>query len=203
MGSANSGGKTIGIKEVAAAAGVSATTVSQALNEVASARISSETRERVRSVAGQLGYGPNTVARALRTSRTALLGLVIEDSGANPNAGQIMFGADQAARARGYNILVISTPGSAGPDERAADVGSLLARRVDGILYAPLRPRQLKLGNPGSIPVMVVAAEAGESAEPAELAVRAARNLMDAIEGATAGEPGAPRPDDATPRGNF
>jgi LacI family transcriptional regulator len=137
------GSRNIGIKDVAAAAGVSVTTVSHVLNEVTSARISPETRERVRSAAGQLGYGPNSVARALRTSRTALLGLVIEDAGRNPHAGQIVLGADEAARARGYNLLVVNTSPSAGPEARKADVESLLMRRVDGILYAPRHPGQL------------------------------------------------------------
>lgn len=169
------------------AAGISVTTVSHVLNEVASARISPETRERVRAAAKQLGYGPNTVARALRTSRTALLGLVIEDAGANLHAGRIMAGADRAARARGYSILVINTPGSARPEDRAADVGSLLLRRVDGILYAPRHSRQLQLPNPGSIPVVLV----DSGGEPMDLAARAAGILMDTIEGVADANPPA------------
>jgi LacI family transcriptional regulator len=156
-------GRNIGIKDVAAAAGVSVTTVSHVLNEVASARISPATRDRVRSVAGELGYGPNSVARALRTSRTALLGLVIEDAGDNTRAGQIILGADRTARARGYNLLVINTATSAPPEAREADVGSLLARGVDGILYAPRHPRQLPALNLGPIPVVLVTAADGSS----------------------------------------
>ncbi|MCU1433735.1 MAG: LacI family transcriptional regulator [Pseudarthrobacter sp.] len=150
-------GKNVGIRDVAAAAGVSATTVSHVLNDVVSARISPETRERVRSAAGQLGYGPDSVARALRTNRTTLLGLVIEDVGASPHAGQIILGADDAARARGYNLLILNTSGSAGPESRESDVGSLLARRVDGILYAPGRHRQLQLpANLASVPAVLL-----------------------------------------------
>ena len=62
--------KNIGIKDVAVAAGVSATTVSHVLNDVPYARISAETREKVKSAAVQLGYGPNRLAQALRTQRT-------------------------------------------------------------------------------------------------------------------------------------
>ncbi|MET4145318.1 LacI family DNA-binding transcriptional regulator [Arthrobacter sp. UYCo732] len=155
-------GKNVGIKDVAAAAGVSATTVSHVLNNVASARISRETRERVRSAAGQLGYGPDSVARALRTSRTALLGLAIEDIGAGPHAGQIILGADEAARARGYHLVVINVPasatdGSASDESREAGVESLLKRRVDGIMYAPLHFRQLPgPANLGSVPAVLV-----------------------------------------------
>ena len=68
--------RNIGIKDVAVAAGVSVTTVSHVLNEVAYARVSPETRDKVRSAAEELGYGPNRLAQALRTQRTGMLGLV-------------------------------------------------------------------------------------------------------------------------------
>ena len=50
---------------VAAEAGVSVTTVSHVLNDVSYARISAETRAKVKSAAVQLGYGPNRLAQAL------------------------------------------------------------------------------------------------------------------------------------------
>ena len=52
------------------AAGVSATTVSHVLNDVTYARISPETRKKVKAAAEQLGYEPNRVAQALRNRRT-------------------------------------------------------------------------------------------------------------------------------------
>ena len=64
--------KNVGIKDGAQAAGVSVTTVSHVLNEVAYARVSPETKERVRAAAAQLGYGPNRLAQALRTRRTGI-----------------------------------------------------------------------------------------------------------------------------------
>ncbi len=70
--------RNIGIKDVAVAAGVSVTTVSHVLNKVSYARISPETRDKVRTTAEQLGYGPNRLAQALRTQKTGMLGLVTE-----------------------------------------------------------------------------------------------------------------------------
>lgn len=93
--------KNIGIKDVATAAGVSVTTVSHVLNDVSYARISPETRDKVRAIAEQLGYGPNRLAQALRTQRTGMLGLVSEDIATTPHAGRIILGADEAAKARG------------------------------------------------------------------------------------------------------
>lgn len=149
--------KNIGIKDVAVAAGVSVTTVSHVLNDVSYARISSETRARVKSAAAQLGYGPNRLAQALRTRRTGMLGLVSEDIATTPHAGRIIVGADEAARARGYNLMIINTSGSASPESRDADVEALLERRVDGILYATMYHRHVQVPiNLGSVPAVLV-----------------------------------------------
>ncbi|MDQ0662758.1 LacI family transcriptional regulator [Arthrobacter ulcerisalmonis] len=149
--------RNIGIKDVAVAAGVSATTVSHVLNEVSYARVSVETRNKVRSAAEQLGYGPNRLAQALRTQRTGMLGLVSEDIATTPHAGRIILGADEAARERGYNLMVINTSGSASLESRQADVEALLERRVDGILYATMYHRNVELpANLGSVPSILV-----------------------------------------------
>ncbi|AOY73657.1 LacI family DNA-binding transcriptional regulator [Arthrobacter sp. TES] len=149
--------KNVGIKDVAVAAGVSVTTVSHVLNEVSYARVSPETRDKVRSVAEELGYGPNRLAQALRTQRTGMLGLVSEEIATTPHAGRIILGADEAAKARGYNLMIINTPGSASLESRQADVQALLERRVDGILYATMYHRNVELpSNLGSVPSVLV-----------------------------------------------
>jgi LacI family transcriptional regulator len=153
--------KNIGIKDVAHAAGVSVTTVSHVLNEVSYARISPETRDKVRSAAAQLGYGPNRLAQALRTQRTGMLGLVSEDIATTPHAGRIILGAEEAAKARGYNLMIINTSGSASLESRQADVEALLERRVDGILYATMYHRNVELpANLTSVPSVLVDSEA-------------------------------------------
>ncbi|MDQ0925332.1 LacI family transcriptional regulator [Pseudarthrobacter sp. W1I19] len=156
--------KNIGIKDVALAAGVSVTTVSHVLNDVSYARVSAETRDKVRSAATQLGYGPNRLAQALRSRRTGMLGLVSEDIATTPHAGRILLGADDAARARGYTLMVINTSGTAGPASREADVEALLERQVDGILYATMYHRTVDAPpNLGKVPaVLVDAVSAGE-----------------------------------------
>lgn len=149
--------KNIGIKDVAVAAGVSVTTVSHVLNDVSYARISPETRNKVRAAAEELGYGPNRLAQALRTQRTGMLGLVSEDIATTPHAGRIILGADEAARARGYNLMIINTSGSASAESREADVQALLERRVDGILYATMYHRDVQVpANLGNVPTVLV-----------------------------------------------
>ncbi|MBO1900330.1 LacI family DNA-binding transcriptional regulator [Leucobacter weissii] len=65
----------ITIHDVARRAGVSTTTVSHALNEKGT--ISERTRERVKSVAADLGYQADALARGLRSSRMGVIGLVL------------------------------------------------------------------------------------------------------------------------------
>ena len=143
----------VGIKDVAVAAGVSVTTVSHVLNDVTYARISQKTREKVREAAGELGYDPNPMAQALRTQRSGMLGFVSEDIATTAHAGRIILGADEAARARGYNLMIINSSGSASLESRQADVETLLERRVDGILYATMYHRNVELpANLGSVP---------------------------------------------------
>jgi LacI family transcriptional regulator len=149
--------KNIGIKDVAVAAGVSVTTVSHVLNDVSYARISPDTRNKVKSTAAKLGYEPNRLAQALRTQRTGMLGLVSEEIATTPHAGRIILGADEAARARGYNLMIINTSSVASPASREADVEALLERRVDGILYATMYHREVQVpANLGSLPAVLV-----------------------------------------------
>ena len=111
--------KRIGIKEVAAAAGVSITTVSHALND--KGRLPEETRERVRSVAAALGYRPSAPARSLAGGRTGILALTVSRVEALPFSladfeyfAQLMNGASTTALEQGYALVL--APSAAGPD---------------------------------------------------------------------------------------
>lgn len=68
-------GRRVTLRDVADAAGVSVSTVSYVLNDRAGTRISDETRDRVKRAANDLGYEVNSLARAVRTGRSALIQL--------------------------------------------------------------------------------------------------------------------------------
>ena len=68
--------RRVGISDVAEAAGFSISTVSVALNDVEGARISPQTRDRIRTVAKSLGYVPNRLAQGLRRQRSGIVGFV-------------------------------------------------------------------------------------------------------------------------------
>ncbi|WP_258804475.1 LacI family DNA-binding transcriptional regulator [Pseudarthrobacter sp. NS4] len=163
---------------------MSVTTVSHVLNDVSYARISPETRGKVKAAALELGYGPNRVAQALRSRRTGVLGLVSEDVATTPHAGRIILGADEAARARGYTLMVINTSGSASQASRESDVEAVLERQVDGILYATMYHRYLKApANLARVPSVLVDAVSADGGFPAVVPDEygGARTAVDAL----------------------
>src|SRR5215211_8815618 len=89
------------IRDVAAAAGVSVSTVSNALSEAHQSRVKPETRQLVREVAARLGYAPNRLASGLRNQRSHLLGFVSDKIASTPFAGETILGAQDAAYERG------------------------------------------------------------------------------------------------------
>jgi DNA-binding LacI/PurR family transcriptional regulator len=98
--------KVITIKDIAAQAGVSTTTVSRILNgRDTGIPIKDETRERVISVANELGYRPNLMARSLRGSRSSLLGVIMRDI-SDPFHIQILRGIHNGATRRGYRLFL-------------------------------------------------------------------------------------------------
>jgi DNA-binding LacI/PurR family transcriptional regulator len=101
-----------GIRDVAAAAGVSITTVSDALN--GKGRLPDETRTKVREVAERLGYRPSAAARTLRTGRSGLIGLTVTTYGQEPFTftefayfAEMARAATSAALNRGYALVVL------------------------------------------------------------------------------------------------
>ena len=85
------------ISDVAAPAGVPVTTVSLVMNGV-EARISDQTRIRVREAARAVGYEPSSVARGLRTQQTRTVGLISDQIAPTPFAGRMLAGAQDVAR---------------------------------------------------------------------------------------------------------
>ncbi|SEA34129.1 LacI family transcriptional regulator, purine nucleotide synthesis repressor [Lachnospiraceae bacterium NK3A20] len=67
----------VSLKDIAAACGVSVATVSKALNNHND--VSDATKERIRKTAMELGYMPNSAAKALKTNRTYSIGILFVD----------------------------------------------------------------------------------------------------------------------------
>jgi len=131
------------MKDVAAAAGVSSTTVSFVINDVDGANISEETKQRVLATIARLKYRPNAAAAVLRTNRSHSIGFVTDLVASTPYAGEIIHGAQQAAWGLNQLLTIINTDGDRQVEEAAIDM--LLERRVDGVIYASLKHQAREL----------------------------------------------------------
>ena len=157
--------RRIGIKDVAAAAGVSVTTVSHILNRVEGKRVSPETRQRVLRVAEELGYAPNGLARGLRLQRSQTIGFVSDEIATTPNAGRIILGAQEAAAAQGMLLLLVNTGGDAELERKSIEM--MLQRQVDGVLYAAMYHRVVRLpASLRSTPTVLLDARCDDPAVP-------------------------------------
>ncbi len=132
-------GRSVGVRDVAALAGVSPQTVSRVLNEHPSVR--DETRRRVRDAMLTLGYRVNNAARTLGTSRTRTLGVIASNAALfGPSMGVVALEA--AARAAGRWV---TTAYADAEDEASieASLEHLLAQGVDGVVMVVPRVRSV------------------------------------------------------------
>lgn len=118
--------------DVANIAGVSVSTVSHVVNGTRTVR--SETRAAVLAAIEQTGYQHNTIARALVTASTRLIGLSIPAI-TNPYFADIIHAIERNASAAGYTMLL--TDSREDPDYELRAVQALLRRRVDGMIIVP------------------------------------------------------------------
>ncbi len=140
--------------DVAKAAGVSQTTVSFVLNQVAEANISEETRQRVMAAADELGYVPDAAAQALVRGRTQIIGVVVTTL-EDPFIGALVQTIESAAYDQGY--VVILTSSNDIPEREVAAARMLQSRRVDGVIVASSRASALYEGQLEQPRVPVVA----------------------------------------------
>jgi len=119
----------VDLRQVARRSGVSVSTASRALN--GSARVSAETATRVRAAAAALGYRPNASARALRTARSAFIGLVVTNL-VNTSFHVIAEVVQRELARRGYQLMLIVTAGD--PAQERAALRTLVDHRAAGVI---------------------------------------------------------------------
>lgn len=131
------------IRDVAARAGVSPTTVSHVLNRTPGTRTSPATEARVHAAAAELGYSPNAVARTLRTRRSDSIGFVGDEIATTPFAGKLIQGAQETVRQHDGVLLVTNTGYDVELEDR--EIRELLSREIDGVLYAAMYHRVVRV----------------------------------------------------------
>jgi LacI family transcriptional regulator len=121
------------LKDIAKQTGVSVMTVSKALRDAAD--VSASTKTRIKLLAQQMGYVPDSTAQGLRTRTTKLFGLVFS-SLANPIYTPIVVAIEERAHELGYDVLLAHTLNV--PEREEACIRRFLSRRVDGLFIAPV-----------------------------------------------------------------
>lgn len=121
------------IYDVAELAGVNPSTVSRAFTKPG--RVSAATEAKIRAAASELNFQFNPVARALHSGRTKTLALIVADI-TNPTVFALVRGAEKAAAAAGYT-LVIAESQESGIVE--ASTVEQVMRGVDGLILGTTR----------------------------------------------------------------
>jgi DNA-binding LacI/PurR family transcriptional regulator len=168
--------------DVGKLAGVSHQTVSRVIN--GSPRVRPETRERVLVAMRELGYRPNSVARALATGRTKMLGVVGFDTTLYGPASTL-FGIERAAHEEGY-LMVVASQKALNRTSVADAIDRLRIRGVDGIIVIAPHLEAAEALRQAHSDIPLVAAEAGPSdvlsvvaVDQFAGAVSATRHLLD------------------------
>jgi LacI family transcriptional regulator len=116
------------IREIARRAKVSTATVSRTINHVPS--VDAQLAKRVWKVVEELGYYPNTQARALVSGKSRIFGLVVSEI-TNPFFPEIVQAFEDIAVQHNYEILLTSTVHN--PKRMEIAVRRMIERRVDGV----------------------------------------------------------------------
>jgi DNA-binding LacI/PurR family transcriptional regulator len=139
------------ISDVAKAAKVSTSTVSRAFSRPD--MLKKETVKQVRSIATQLGYVPNPMARALSTGRQGNIAIVIPDL-ANPFFPPLLRAAQSAADAAGFSVFLGDSDEDAGREQRLVNK---LVMQVEGFILASSRmPNKKILELSRRLPVILI-----------------------------------------------
>ena len=116
------------IHEVARRARVSTATVSRAINCIPT--VNPKLSQRVWKVIKELGYYPNTQARALVSGRSRIFGLIVSEL-TNPFFPEIVQVFETIAVRHHYEILLTSTMND--PEQMESSVRRMIERQVEGV----------------------------------------------------------------------
>jgi LacI family transcriptional regulator len=134
------------MNDIAARAGVSQTTVSFVLSgRENGVKLSEETRQRVLSVAQEMGYQRNELARAMVTGKSRVIGLLNYDTDQQEHIWAMLGGALDEAALHGYATKIVHLPFDGSREEVLEVIRSCRAWRLDALVSVALWPRELEL----------------------------------------------------------
>ncbi|MEA5031003.1 MAG: LacI family DNA-binding transcriptional regulator [Sphaerochaeta sp.] len=119
------------LKDVAALAGVSPSTVSRVIN--GTMFVNEETKQRVEEAIASVNYRPNLLAQSLRLKATKNIGLLVPEI-AHPSFNLVIKYIEESASKRGLNLFIINTHNNYTREAVAIDM--LLRQRINGIIFS-------------------------------------------------------------------
>lgn len=129
----------VNIRDIAKAAGVSVATVSKALNGYST--VNAATREKIRRIAEEMQYHPNSAARSLVGQRSMTLGVFLTTGLANPFFASVLGGIDRALKDRGYDLIYLA--GAHAEDPGFSLVRHCRSRNVEGLLVFGMQENEM------------------------------------------------------------
>ena len=127
--------KSVSIKDIAAKAGVSFTTVSIVLNgRSKEMKISEGMTNKIIKLAEKMHYRPNQFAKGLRTGKTNTIGLIVDDI-SNYFFGQLAKIVEEEADKMGYTVMFCSSENNEGKSRHILNM--LVGKQMDGYIIAP------------------------------------------------------------------
>ena len=119
------------IKDIAARAGVTATTVSRVINN--RGYISEETRKKVTQAMQEMNYQPNELARSLAKAHSNTIGVIVPHI-SHPFFSKMISALESAAAKRGYKILLCNSKDQ--PEKETEYLDMFISNRVTGVVMA-------------------------------------------------------------------
>lgn len=148
----------VSLKDIAHKCGVSAATVSKALNDQKD--IGEETKAKIKKAAEEMGYLPNSAARALKTKRSYNIGVLFQDDAQSGLTHEyfsgVLDGIMVEAESRGYDITFINTHSE---KRQMSYLEHCHYRNFDGVVIVCVdfnNPDVQQLMNNNKIPVITI-----------------------------------------------
>ena len=143
--------KSVSIKDVASASGVSVATVSRIINN--SGRYSADTKKKVDEVIAKIGYEKNKLAVSLRSNESKMVGILVPDI-TNEFFATVVKECEQLLFLDGYASIICNTERSAQREREYIQV--LSEHRVDGLIIISAQESGASSENHSQIPIVYI-----------------------------------------------
>jgi LacI family transcriptional regulator len=117
------------LKDIATRAGVSVSTVSYALNDNSTLPLAASTKARIKAIARELGYVPNSLARSLQARSSRTVGVLLNKRLTTPRYAEIAQGLSEGLADRGFHLALLDGPSA------ARSVDDTRGGRLEGLVF--------------------------------------------------------------------